>query len=54
MSGYGSEEDVRQSREAGFAEHLTKPIDLGRLEEAIGRVVPAFGRRDVVRGVDTS
>jgi PAS domain S-box-containing protein len=35
MSGFGSEEDLRQSREAGFFDHLTKPIDLNRLDEAI-------------------
>jgi PAS domain S-box-containing protein len=38
MSGFGSEDDLLFSREAGFAEHLTKPIDLGRLEAAILRV----------------
>jgi PAS domain S-box-containing protein len=35
MSGFGAEEDLRQSREAGFFDHLTKPIDLTRLENAI-------------------
>ena len=38
MSGFGSEEDVQLSTGAGFAEHLTKPIDLNRLESAIRRV----------------
>jgi DNA-binding response OmpR family regulator len=38
MSGYGSEEDIRMSREAGFAEHLTKPVSLDRLDAAIQRV----------------
>jgi CheY-like chemotaxis protein len=38
MSGFGSEEDVRASRSAGFAEHLTKPINYRTLEEAIQRV----------------
>jgi DNA-binding response OmpR family regulator len=38
MSGYGSEEDVRMRREAGFAEHLTKPVALDRLIAAIQRV----------------
>ena len=38
MSGFGSEEDVRSSRSAGFAEHLTKPINYRTLEEAIRRV----------------
>ena len=35
MSGFGAEEDLRQSREAGFFDHLTKPIDLTRLDNAI-------------------
>ena len=35
LSGYGQEEDVRRSKEAGFAEHLTKPVDLQRLATAI-------------------
>jgi signal transduction histidine kinase/ActR/RegA family two-component response regulator len=39
VSGYGMEEDVRRSREAGFADHLTKPFDLGRLEAALQRIV---------------
>ncbi len=35
LSGFGSEQDVNQSREAGFAEHLTKPINFERLEKTI-------------------
>ena len=38
MSGYGMEEDIRQSREAGFQEHLVKPVNLPQLREAIKRV----------------
>jgi PAS domain S-box-containing protein len=38
ISGFGSEEDLQDSARAGFAEHLTKPIDLNRLESAIRRV----------------
>ena len=41
MSGYGSEEDVKMSLEAGFAEHLTKPVSLQTLEAAIRRVATA-------------
>jgi PAS domain S-box-containing protein len=37
MSGFGSEEDLQLSREAGFSDHLTKPIDLDRLDAAIRR-----------------
>jgi PAS domain S-box-containing protein len=35
LSGYGSEEDIRRSLEAGFAAHLTKPVDIRTLEAAI-------------------
>jgi CheY-like chemotaxis protein len=38
MSGYGSEDDIQQSLAAGFDEHLTKPVDIRRLEDAICRV----------------
>jgi PAS domain S-box-containing protein len=37
LSGYGMEEDVRRSREAGFAAHLTKPVSLQTLRETILR-----------------
>jgi CheY-like chemotaxis protein len=47
MSGFGSDEDLRNSACAGFAEHLTKPIDLNRLESAIQRVTsPSATRHD--------
>jgi signal transduction histidine kinase len=32
VTGYGQEEDRRQAREAGFEQHLTKPVELSRLE----------------------
>ncbi len=35
LTGFGSEQDVNQAREAGFAEHLTKPINFERLEKTI-------------------
>ncbi len=41
ISGYATEEDVQQSREAGFAVHLAKPITFGTLESAIQQVVAA-------------
>jgi PAS domain S-box-containing protein len=43
MSGYGMEDDLRRSREAGFSEHLVKPIALGKLKEAIRRVTENRG-----------
>ena len=45
ISGFGSEEDLQQSAGAGFAEHLTKPIDLNRLESAIRRVTSPLATR---------
>ena len=39
LSGYGMEEDVNRSKEAGFMEHLTKPVNLQRLEETISRII---------------
>ncbi|HYF43639.1 MAG TPA: PAS domain S-box protein [Ramlibacter sp.] len=31
MTGYGNEEDRRSTREAGFDDHVTKPVELDRL-----------------------
>jgi len=31
MTGFGQEEDRRQSQEAGFNAHLVKPVDLAAL-----------------------
>ena len=39
VSGYGMEEDLRSSIEAGFSEHLVKPVDLNKLRGAIQRVL---------------
>jgi PAS domain S-box-containing protein len=39
LSGFGMEEDVRRSKEAGFVEHLTKPVNLQHLEAVIRRHV---------------
>jgi signal transduction histidine kinase len=38
MSGFGMEEDLGRSREAGFSEHLTKPLEFSTLHEAIARL----------------
>jgi PAS domain S-box-containing protein len=43
MSGYGMNEDRRRSHEAGFSEHLVKPIDLPQLIAAIRRVTDNRG-----------
>jgi PAS domain S-box-containing protein len=43
LSGYGMEDDVRRSREAGFERHLTKPVNLDALEAAIQQVAAGNG-----------
>jgi len=45
LSGFGTEQDVRKARAAGFSEHLTKRINFERLEEAISNLLepePSF------------
>ena len=39
LSGFGMEEDVRRSREAGFDTHLTKPVNFRTLQEVIKQIV---------------
>lgn len=38
MSGFGMDEDLERSRQAGFAEHLTKPVEFPSLHKAIVRL----------------
>ena len=38
LSGYGMEEDLRRSREAGFERHLTKPINFQALQAVLREV----------------
>lgn len=35
LSGFGMEEDIRKSKEAGFTEHLIKPINFQKLQDVI-------------------
>ena len=46
LTGFGMEEDIKKSRQSGFVEHLTKPINLQQLRSAIERVM--HGGTDVV------
>ena len=39
LSGYGTEDDIRQCREAGFDEHFTKPVDFPALLTAVRRLM---------------
>lgn len=38
LTGYGMEEDLVRSQEAGFTTHMTKPIDFTKLEAMIRRI----------------
>ena len=40
LTGYGMEDDIQKSRDAGFTAHLTKPIDFTKLEAMIRQVAP--------------
>ena len=39
LTGFGMEEDIRKTREAGFKYHLVKPIDLTKLDQLIQQSV---------------
>jgi CheY-like chemotaxis protein len=39
ISGFGMDADIGKSLEAGFSEHLVKPVKLEKLEAAIARVM---------------
>ena len=39
LSGYGMDDDLRRSEEAGFSAHLTKPIDFAQLERALNELM---------------
>ncbi len=38
LSGYGAEQDIARSRDAGFEEHLTKPINVDDLDRILRRL----------------
>ncbi|XHR27029.1 MAG: PAS domain S-box protein [Chthoniobacteraceae bacterium] len=39
LSGYGTDEDIRASLEAGFSEHLTKPVSIQTLRAAVNKLL---------------
>lgn len=45
LSGFGTDDDVSTSAAAGFAEHLTKPVDWPQLRNAIGRLLAERARK---------
>src|SRR6266568_2367933 len=38
ITGFGTEEDIRRSNEAGFDSHLVKPVDLHKLQTVLDQV----------------
>jgi CheY-like chemotaxis protein len=44
LTGWGAESDMTQSHEAGFDQHLTKPVSLGALEQALAAALEARRR----------
>ena len=45
LSGYGMDEDVARSLDAGFREHLTKPVNFEKLRAAVDRAAMTAARR---------
>lgn len=45
LSGYTPDDDGRASKEAGFTEYLTKPVNFSQLEAAIDRAIQALNQR---------
>jgi signal transduction histidine kinase/DNA-binding response OmpR family regulator len=46
LTGYGQVEDLRRAQEAGFDDHLVKPVDFAILARSLaGLAVGTFGRR---------
>jgi len=41
LSGYGMDEDARRSREAGFDDHIVKPVSVAQLRATIARMAAA-------------
>jgi CheY-like chemotaxis protein len=46
LSGFGMEEDIRRSREAGFDFHLTKPVDFPALLDLLEKLDQKPPRKD--------
>jgi signal transduction histidine kinase/CheY-like chemotaxis protein len=50
LSGFGSPDDIELSQSAGFALHLTKPVDFRRLEEAIEQLAGQSWPSTLIQG----
>lgn len=45
ISGFGTDDDVRQSRDAGFEEHLIKPVSFPVLQKAVEQIAAEKHRK---------
>ncbi|HYP17400.1 MAG TPA: response regulator, partial [Opitutus sp.] len=41
LTGYGTEKDIERGRDAGFVAHLTKPVDIQKLDAVLTAVTSA-------------
>ena len=39
LSGYNDDDDLERSRAAGYKAHLAKPVDVGKLDQTIRRII---------------
>jgi PAS domain S-box-containing protein len=53
LTGFGMEEDVARSREAGFSAHLTKPVNFQKLQATIHEALAHSGQGSVDRRQQT-
>jgi len=55
LSGYGSENDLRRSREVGFDRHFTKPVDFSALLNLVSAsAAPSDALHEARRNLGTS
>jgi CheY-like chemotaxis protein len=39
VSGYGMNDDINRSRDSGFSQHLTKPVDMASIDRLLATLV---------------
>lgn len=54
VTGYGQETDLKRSEIVGFAAHLTKPIEIRALDDAIARIFATDASAAKTRNVSPS
>jgi PAS domain S-box-containing protein len=51
LSGYGMEEDIRRSKSAGFAHHLTKPVDPTKIDQLLANLTKEIRHNAEIAGI---